>query len=90
MADTWRLLTQTCLRVGEFIWLRKEDVIHDPAGRAMALNICKKVCPFTQQFWQPKHGRERIVPITGEAAAIVMRALATSRGPWLFEPADSP
>ena len=47
MADIWRLLTQTCLRIGEFMWLMKEDVIVDDEGRPVALNIRKKVCPFT-------------------------------------------
>lgn len=84
MSDIWRLLTQTCLRVGEFMWLLKEDVMLDKDGAPAALHIRKKVCPQTGQPWKPKHGIERVVSLTPDAAAIVASALSNSLGPWLF------
>ena len=85
LAAIWRLLTQTCLRIGEFMWLMKQDVLVNDAGYPVALKICKKVCPFTGKTWKPKHGIERQVPLTAEAAEIVASALKSSEVPWLFQ-----
>jgi integrase len=96
LAEIWRFLTHTCLRSSEFCWLMKTDVDFNDEGLPKALQIRPKVCPQSQEAWEPKHGRSRIVFLTEEAAAIVARRLAVvsaasaaSAVPWLFQAADT-
>ena len=89
LADIWKFLTHTCLRVGEFTWLTVCDVVLDNNGRPKAVHIRRKTCPFTGKTWRPKHGVERIVPLTAEAADIVAAAIESSSGTWLFEFKDA-
>lgn len=85
LAEIWRFMTHTCLRIGEFTWLLKDDVLMDGNGRPKALLVRRKVCPQTGRTWQPKHKLNRVVSLTPEAAAIVAKRLSTSKVPWLFE-----
>lgn len=85
LAAISKFLTHTCLRVGEFIWLTVCDVMLENSGRPKAVRIQKKNCPFTGKTWKPKHGVERIVPLTVEAADIVVAAIESSSGAWLFQ-----
>jgi integrase len=89
LADIWKFLTHSCLRIGEFVWLLKDDVIFDGNGRPNALQIRRKKCPQTGQVWQPKHKLNRIVSLTDMAAEIVAKRLATSKAPWLFQAPDT-
>ncbi len=79
--DLFNFLAMTGLRSDELCWLLKEDVCLE--GRPHLL-IRRKVCPQTGRVWQPKHGRERVVPLCPPAAEIARRAYATSPEPWLF------
>ena len=85
MGDIWRFYTETCLRAKELTWLLKEDVIVDDEGRPAAIHIRKKVCPQTGKKWQPKHGKERIVPLTARAASILTEAMSASTVSWAFQ-----
>lgn len=71
---------QTGLRSGEYCWLMKEDLINDGG----AVHIRAKTCPLTGERWRPKGGKDRIVPLPAEAAAIAREAQRASPGPWLF------
>jgi integrase len=73
------------LRVGEFRWLTTQDVQRDANGRPAAILIRRKTCPDTGEIWQPKHGSERVVPLTQQAADIVAQCLEDTATPWLFE-----
>ena len=85
MGEVWRLLAHTALRLEEFCWLTKADVIVNGQGQPIALHIRHKVCPLTGVAWSPKHGIVRMVPLTSVAAAVITKVLATSPGSWLFE-----
>jgi site-specific recombinase XerD len=79
--DILRFLALTGLRSDELAWLTVADI--SLSGRPY-VRIRRKTCPQTGVAWQPKHGRERIVPLCPAAAAICRTALAASPGPWLF------
>lgn len=85
IADIFRFLLHTCLRIGELRWLLKSDVEFDDNGVPCAVYIRAKVCPTTGKSWKPKHGLERKVPLSRGAIVIVTRALANDPDvPWLF------
>lgn len=85
MGDVWRFYTETCLRAKELTWLLKEDVILRDNGRPAAIQIRTKTCPQTGERWQPKHNKQRIVPLTPRAANILAAAMSASASPWAFE-----
>lgn len=79
--DIFDFLALTGLRSDELCWLLKSDVV---LGDKSYIHVRCKKCQQTGKSWQPKHGRERIVPLCKEAVVIAKRALAFSRGEWLF------
>lgn len=82
----WYFFLHTGMRSAEYCWLLKEDVSRDP----WSVWIHRKVCPQTGRVWKPKHGLERVVPLTDpETIEIVQGALDTSPGPWLFWATDT-
>jgi integrase len=85
MADTWRFMTYCALRIDEFCWLTKTDIVRDERGEPVSALIRKKVLPETQERWTPKAGHERVIPLTAQAKAIVTGKVAESITPWLFE-----
>lgn len=89
VGDLWRFYVHTCMRAEELIWLLIQDVILDEQNQPVAIHIRQKQCPQTERTWHPKHGQDRVVALSPEAAAIVAGAIATSKGPWLFESPDS-
>jgi integrase len=79
--DLLRFLAYTGLRSDELCWLTSDDV---SLNSRPFVRIRRKNCPQTGVAWQPKHGKERIVPLCPPAVEIGRRALAASPGPWLF------
>jgi site-specific recombinase XerD len=79
--DLLRFLAMTGLRSDELCWLTAGDA--SLSGRPF-VRIRRKNCPQTGVAWQPKHGRERIVPLCPPAAETCRQALAATPGPWLF------
>lgn len=90
MADLWRLLAATGLRAHELIWLTREDVLLDAKDRPAGLRIRAKTCPFTGTLWKPKHGLERVVPLTDPTVVrVVERAMTDRASHWLFTNRES-
>jgi len=83
--DIWRFLAQTGLRLEEFCWLTKKDVVLDVNGRPIAIQIRHKTCAATGVRWWPKHKIERLIPLKPVTAAILSNAMASATGPWAFE-----
>lgn len=90
MSDTWRFMTHCALRIDEFCWLTKSDVITDEGGTPVSILIRKKVLRETQERWSPKAGHERVIPLTAEAKDIAKRQMNSDASQWLFQaPATS-
>lgn len=87
LAEIWRFFALTGLRADELCWLTTDDLREGPLGPELLIR-CKD-CPQTGQAWQPKHGRERTVPLVAAAAEVARRALGASPGPWLFTAPDT-
>jgi integrase len=86
MADIWSVFLHTGLRADELCWLLKTDIQQDPC----VIHIHKKTCPQTGEAWSPKQGMERMVPVTdARTREILIRAVETSPGPWLFWAPDT-
>jgi integrase len=83
--DILDFLRLTGLRSGELCWLMKDDIDRD----LRFVRVRKKTCPLTGRTWQPKHGRDRLVPLCPPAAAIADRQRHAHDEPWLF-PAPRP
>ena len=81
-ADIWRFLFLSGLRIGEFCWLAKADVVFNAAGSPESVHIRKKTIEGSS--WRPKHGLERVVPLVPDAAEILARHLKAAPGPWAF------
>jgi integrase len=84
MTNAWTFLTQTALRIGEFCWLMKSDVVIGAAGMPTSILIRPKTCPSSGVAWHPKHRLSREVPLCPSASAIAATMLTTGDGPWLF------
>lgn len=83
--DILDFYAMTGLRSQELCWLLKSDVILSPRP---FIHIRTKKCPITGKFWKRKFNKSRIVPLCSVAASIPQRAVATSKGPWLFSTAE--
>lgn len=80
--NIFMFLAMTGLRISEMLFLTKADVdLKDGL-----VHVRAKVISETGEHWGPKHGKERIVPLTPEARQIVESQMATSPGPWVFSP----
>ena len=86
-ADIWKFLFFTGLRIGEFCWLTKDDVVFDGNSQPTSIHIRKKTIQGIT--WVPKHKLERLVPLVPEAAIILTKALNTSPRPWVFDAPDT-
>lgn len=90
MADTWRFMTHCALRIDEFCWLVKSDVVSDEDGNPVSIRISKKVLRETEERWSPKAGHERVIPLTAEAKKIAQHQMKSDTSQWLFQaPATS-
>ena len=72
------ILIYAGLRREEALWLTREDLDH----RAGLIRIRAKT--INGEFWQPKTGRNRAVPISIALAAILDKYKPSAAGPWLL------
>ena len=81
--EPWRsvfeFLIQTGLRIGELCHLRKEDVDFQKE----ILHIRAKDLENGKR-WQPKHGRERSIPLLPRSIELLKQAAAKSESTWIF------
>lgn len=71
----------TGLRVGELRFLTKADVDLEQGLVCVRAKEIKE----TGERWKPKHGNERIAPLSAKAREIVERHLTAATAPWVFE-----
>jgi integrase len=77
--DVFNLLRMTGMRAGEVCWLTKEDLDRE----RHELQIRAKKLEGLNLSWKPKHGVERVIPLSQEAFGIACRLADASPGPWL-------
>ncbi|MEI8195950.1 MAG: site-specific integrase [Phycisphaerae bacterium] len=85
--DIWKFLFLSGLRISEFTWLTKDDVVLGGDGLPTSIHVRKKTIHGVT--WVPKHGLHRLVPLVPEAATILGQALTKSPGPWAFYAPDT-
>jgi integrase len=72
------ILIYAGLRREEALWLTREDLDR----KAGLIRIRAKT--IDGQFWQPKTGRNRSVPISTALAAVLDKYKPSAAGPWLL------
>ena len=72
------ILIYAGLRREEALWLTREDLDR----KAGLIRIRAKT--IDGQFWQPKTGRNRAVPISTALAAVLDKYKPSAAGPWLL------
>lgn len=85
MGHIWTFLAHTGLRIEEFCWLTKADVVFNPQGKPVAVQIRRKINAITKEEWRPKHKVERVVYLSKTAAQVVADALKNATGLWAFQ-----